>query len=607
MGMDNMELIKQKVLLVDDLPENLLSLEGTLENENLIFLKAQSGEEALKVLLKEDVSLILLDVQMPGMDGFETASLVRGKQKTRHIPIIFVTAISKEQKHIFKGYESGAVDYLFKPIEPEIVRSKVKILLELDQQRRIVESQNQQLVVAKKDTDNIFTNVEEGLFLLNNENKIKSQYSKALEDMLGQSNLSDIEIHSLFKESLPKDLYNNALDYMELMFKDDIAESNFAELNPLFECPFTINRSDEKLTKYLSFIFKRIYNDDKIEELIVTVSDNTEQVILEQELEQRKTDSLRQVDLLHILEVEPQLLREFMNQTEKEMQFIRSEMDKLVQKKLSGDNINLIYSAVHSLKGNSSLLDFQYVADKAHQLEEIIKGLNPKLDDLDEKVPQLLQLLDQLKQTFDEIKDLIDRIKIFHEHYENGPVAAGNLIVVAVENLIKNLEEDLDKNVNFNHSSFDEGLVTNKDFLLIKDVLIQLTRNAIYHSIENGFERKNVKKKEKPEISLTAEKNGKYRIITFKDNGKGIQHDKLREKAIASKKWTKNELDSWTDDEVAELIFQPGISTSEITSKVAGRGMGMTLVKQKLEEIRGRIEVKSESGKYCRFKIFLPN
>ena len=95
-----MKSIKQQVLLVDDRPENLLSLESTLENENLIFLKAESGEEALKILLKEDVSLILLDVQMPGMDGFEAASLIRGKQKTRHIPIIFVTAISKEQKHI---------------------------------------------------------------------------------------------------------------------------------------------------------------------------------------------------------------------------------------------------------------------------------------------------------------------------------------------------------------------------------------------------------------------------------------------------------------------------------------------------------------------------
>ena len=268
MDTENLIVIKQKVLLVDDRPENLLSLESTLENENLIFLKAESGEEALKILLKEDVSLILLDVQMPGMDGFEAASLIRGKQKTRHIPIIFVTAISKEQKHIFKGYESGAVDYLFKPIEPEIVRSKVKVLLDLDQQRRIVESQNQQLVIAKKDTDNILTNVKEGLFLLNIDNRIKPQYSRALEGMLGQSSLSDMDIRSLLKEGLSDDLHDTAFDYLELMFKEDIVEIDFAELNPLIECPYIIQQSDKKITKYLTFNFKRIYSEDQIEELI---------------------------------------------------------------------------------------------------------------------------------------------------------------------------------------------------------------------------------------------------------------------------------------------------------------------------------------------------
>ena len=81
----------------------------------------------------------------------------------------------------------------------------------------------------------------------------------------------------------------------------------------------------------------------------------------------------------------------------------------------------------------------------------------------------------------------------------------------------------------------------------------------------------------------------------------------MREKAVASKKWSKKEIEDWNDQQVAELIFQPGISTSEVTSKVAGRGMGMTLVKQKLDDVKGRIEVQSESGKYCQFKIFLPN
>jgi response regulator RpfG family c-di-GMP phosphodiesterase len=129
-------MIEQKLLLVDDQPANLVSLEAVLEGEGRTLLKAHSGQEALKILLKEDISLVLLDVQMPGMDGVEVAELMRQRKDTQTIPIIFVTAISKEKKYVFKGYQAGAVDYLFKPLDPLILTSKVDFFLGLDKQRR---------------------------------------------------------------------------------------------------------------------------------------------------------------------------------------------------------------------------------------------------------------------------------------------------------------------------------------------------------------------------------------------------------------------------------------------------------------------------------------
>jgi len=128
--------IIQKVLLVDEQPANLVSLEAILEAEDRELIKANSGPEGLKVLLKEDISLVLLDVQMPGMDGFEMAELMRQRKDTQSIPIIFVTAISKEKQYVFKGYQVGAVDYLFKPLDPVILQSKVNFFLQLDRQRR---------------------------------------------------------------------------------------------------------------------------------------------------------------------------------------------------------------------------------------------------------------------------------------------------------------------------------------------------------------------------------------------------------------------------------------------------------------------------------------
>jgi len=131
---------KQNILMVDDRPENLVALDALLDSPERNLIKAFSGNEALMLMLKHSFALVLLDVQMPRMDGFEVAELMRSNKKIQKIPIIFVTAISKEDKYVFKGYECGAVDYLFKPIEPLVIRSKVNFFLDLDRSKRDLEA-----------------------------------------------------------------------------------------------------------------------------------------------------------------------------------------------------------------------------------------------------------------------------------------------------------------------------------------------------------------------------------------------------------------------------------------------------------------------------------
>lgn len=130
-----------KFLLVDDLPENLLSLEALLNRDDRILLKARSGDEALELLLHHDVALALLDVQMPGLNGFELAELMRGNERTRRIPIIFVTAGAHTAERRFQGYEAGAVDFIQKPIEPDVLCSKAEIFAELYRQRKTLAEQ----------------------------------------------------------------------------------------------------------------------------------------------------------------------------------------------------------------------------------------------------------------------------------------------------------------------------------------------------------------------------------------------------------------------------------------------------------------------------------
>src|ERR1700743_1389862 len=132
-------------LLVDDLEENLLSLEALLRRDGLVLLKARSGDEALEFLLQNDVARALVDVQMPGLNGFELAELMRGNERTRRVPIIFVTAGNADRQRRFRGYEAGAAEFIYKPIEPDILRSKAEVFFELYRQRQQIAGKRSEL------------------------------------------------------------------------------------------------------------------------------------------------------------------------------------------------------------------------------------------------------------------------------------------------------------------------------------------------------------------------------------------------------------------------------------------------------------------------------
>jgi CheY-like chemotaxis protein len=122
---------RARILLVDDRPENLLALEAILGSLDQELVRASSGEEALGALLKDDFALILLDVQMPGMDGFETAAQIKARARTRDVPIIFLTAVDTDEHHAYRGYAAGGADYITKPFDPWVLRAKVQVFVDL--------------------------------------------------------------------------------------------------------------------------------------------------------------------------------------------------------------------------------------------------------------------------------------------------------------------------------------------------------------------------------------------------------------------------------------------------------------------------------------------
>jgi PAS domain S-box-containing protein len=165
------------VLLVDDQPENLLALEAVLKPLGLDTVRATSGEQALRRLLEDDFAAILLDVQMPGMDGFETAQYIKQRERTQHIPIIFLTAIDKERQQVFRGYSVGAVDYLFKPFDPDVLRSKVQIFVDLYEKNAALKESEERFRTA-------FANAPIGIGLIDIDGRWL-EVNRALSSLLG--------------------------------------------------------------------------------------------------------------------------------------------------------------------------------------------------------------------------------------------------------------------------------------------------------------------------------------------------------------------------------------------------------------------------------------
>jgi two-component system sensor histidine kinase/response regulator len=199
---------KINILMVDDHPENLLALEAILDRLGQNLVRAGSGVEALKCLLDEDFALILLDVQMPGIDGFETARLIREREKTRNTPIIFLTAINRNDIHVMKGYSLGAVDYIFKPFDPDILISKVKVFVDLAKKSQELQQQLAAYKELEAFTYSISHDLGAPLRMINSfSTLLLNRYSDKLDDD-GQEFLNIISSQAKQMKQLIDDLLN---------------------------------------------------------------------------------------------------------------------------------------------------------------------------------------------------------------------------------------------------------------------------------------------------------------------------------------------------------------------------------------------------------------
>lgn len=319
-----------KILVVDDREDNLFSIETLLEKDNYTVIKANSGRAALKILLKEhDFSLILMDVQMPDMNGFETATIIYERDKLKLIPIIFITAHNQEEENIFKGYRMGGVDYIYKPINPELLRTKVGVFVELYRKNRQLAAHEKQLLAANR---SLQKEIEE--------RKASEEKVKLLNKQLVENNTHLLAIN----EELDRFAYVASHDLQEplrkiMVFSDKILlkPDNEKETEKyLKKIVSSSQRMQSLINDLLQFSRQTVNPGDFVN---TDLTELVKEAMLELEIEIEKSNARINIDGLPVICAVPGLMRQlFYNLINNALKFRKKDSIPVIN--ISGEKIN---------------------------------------------------------------------------------------------------------------------------------------------------------------------------------------------------------------------------------------------------------------------------
>ena len=458
---------------------------------------------------------------------------------------------------------------------------------------------------ARKETTEIMDTVTTGLFLLDRDLTIGSQYSKQLESLIGQKNVGGKNLLDVLSNLINANDLNTTNEFVGQLYNPRTKERLIASLNPLVRQKVKIDDKE----RYLDFNFHRVYHGKDITRVLVNVEDVTNAVLLEEKMEQEREQNDVQLEMLsNILQADRSLLNDFIDNTNQHIQNINSILKSQSDNTSSlHEKVNAIYREVHSMKGESSALKLGGFTTMAENFEASLNRLKqmPKLSG--ENFLGLAVQLEELIRLNHTIEDLLAKIG------GNAPVTlhgaeqptAPQTLSARYAKFIADIAARNHKQAAFTFSGV-ETTGNNKVDGVVNEVAIQLLRNSVVHGIETPEVRNQRGKLPIGHVHMSLKDQGDKFLLTFEDDGNGIDYSAIAQKAVALGKYTAEEAAKLDKRALISLLFSPGFSTAENSTEDAGRGVGLDIIKDRIVSLGGTVNVASRLHSYTRFSFTLP-
>lgn len=501
--------------------------------------------------------------------------------------------------------------------------------------------QGQEKVVsdAQRQSENIFRTVKEGLFLLDKDLVIGSAYSAAMKDLFRRQEFAGLSFEQLLKGIVPDKTLNTAMKFVKVLWTERTKEKLVRSINPLGEVEVRFEaESGGTATRYLEFDFHRVRTGEDISHVLVSVSDVSARVALAQELKSSQEKTQAQIDtLLSLMQVDPAQLSSFMNDSDASMKMINAVLREPAREETAfRKKLDSIFRQVHSVKGEAAAIGLSSIESRAHSFEEDLRGLREKSSLSGNDFLPLIVKLDDLFTHMQSIRDLVSRLSRL-ELVSRDPVpgqekAPGSFtatapsipaalaksaiegsaesngaveIVAALEQLANRISRDAGKSARVECVGLDKLPAAYRR--VVKDIAVQAVRNAVVHGIEPADVRVAAGKSACGVIRVELQHlGGNGYKLTLQDDGQGLLTEKIVAKAVQKGLISADEAASIDTKQVIKFLFRSGFSTAEEATADAGRGVGMNLIADLVQQAGGKIGVSSAPRRYTRFTVTLP-